>query len=68
LLEAKLNNNTFKLIIKRLITFLSAMDAIVDFCEEMGVAKVKKFIVSGASKRGWATWTTVNKKRYRFNF
>jgi PhoPQ-activated pathogenicity-related protein len=44
------------------------MDTITDLCEEMGVAKIEKFMVSGASKRGWTTWTTVNKKLYRFNF
>ena len=26
------------------------MDAVTDFCEEMGVAKLKKFMVAGASK------------------
>jgi PhoPQ-activated pathogenicity-related protein len=36
------------------------MDAITDLCEEMGVAKIKKFMVAGASKRGWTTWTTVS--------
>lgn len=37
-----------------------AMDAITDFCEEMGRAQIKKFMIAGASKRGWTTWTTVS--------
>jgi PhoPQ-activated pathogenicity-related protein len=37
-----------------------AMDAITSFCasEEGGKVKVDKFVVSGASKRGWTTWAT----------
>lgn len=37
-----------------------AMDTITQFCrsEAGGGATVDKFIVAGASKRGWTTWTT----------
>lgn len=37
-----------------------AMDAVTAFCasKEGGALKVDKFIVAGASKRGWTTWTT----------
>ena len=37
-----------------------AMDAVTTFCasKEGGALKVEKFIVAGASKRGWTTWTT----------
>ena len=44
---------------------LKAMDAVTDFCQELGVAKLEKFMVAGASKRGWATWTTVNQILYK---
>lgn len=37
-----------------------AMDAVSEFCATPpgGNVKVTKFIVTGASKRGWTTWTT----------
>jgi PhoPQ-activated pathogenicity-related protein len=37
-----------------------AMDAITAFCatDRAGKVKVDKFVVSGASKRGWTTWAT----------
>lgn len=35
-----------------------AMDAIADFAKKKGVADIKKFMIAGASKRGWTTWTT----------
>jgi PhoPQ-activated pathogenicity-related protein len=37
-----------------------AMDTVTSFCEsaEGGSAKVDSFVVAGASKRGWTTWTT----------
>ena len=37
-----------------------AMDALTQFAAsaEGGSAKVARFVVSGASKRGWTTWTT----------
>jgi PhoPQ-activated pathogenicity-related protein len=34
-----------------------AMDAVTSFMNEQGVA-VSRFVVAGASKRGWTTWTT----------
>jgi PhoPQ-activated pathogenicity-related protein len=37
-----------------------AMDTVTAFCasDEGGKVKVEKFVVAGASKRGWTTWTT----------
>ena len=37
-----------------------AMDTVTSFCatEEGGGVKVDSFVVAGASKRGWTTWTT----------
>ncbi len=37
-----------------------AMDAVIDFCAkpEQGTQHIDHFVVAGASKRGWTTWTT----------
>lgn len=37
-----------------------AMDAVTAFCasKDAGEHSIRKFLVSGASKRGWTTWTT----------
>ena len=39
---------------------VKAMDAMQMFCasEEFGRAEINDFVVAGASKRGWTTWTT----------
>ena len=34
-----------------------AMDSVTSFCKSKGV-DVSRFVVAGASKRGWTTWTT----------
>jgi PhoPQ-activated pathogenicity-related protein len=34
-----------------------AMDTVTSFCAKDGL-RVSKFVVAGASKRGWTTWTT----------
>lgn len=35
-----------------------AMDTITDFTTNRNIAQVDSFVVGGASKRGWTTWTT----------
>jgi PhoPQ-activated pathogenicity-related protein len=35
-----------------------AMDTVTDFTAEREIAQVDSFVVGGASKRGWTTWTT----------
>ena len=37
---------------------IRAMDAIQEFAQKELKTKVKEFVVSGASKRGWTTWLT----------
>lgn len=38
---------------------VKSMDTMTDFTEKMeGVPTVEKFVVAGASKRGWTTWTS----------
>lgn len=37
---------------------MRAMDTISDFIQNQESITVDKFVVSGASKRGWTTWTT----------
>lgn len=56
------NTNYFETYSQRKIFKFEAMDAVTDFCQKLGVAKLEKFMVAGASKRGWTTWTTVSIK------
>jgi len=35
-----------------------AMDTVTDFTSSQNIANVDSFVVGGASKRGWTTWTT----------
>ena len=45
---------------------VKAMDTAVDFAAKNNYGNIKKFVVAGASKRGWTTWTTaaVDKRVY----
>ncbi|CAF1644495.1 unnamed protein product [Adineta ricciae] len=35
-----------------------AMDAVQQFAKQLGIIVPQKFVIGGASKRGWTTWTT----------
>jgi PhoPQ-activated pathogenicity-related protein len=37
---------------------VKAMDTAVDFAAKTKIANIQTFLVAGASKRGWTTWTT----------
>jgi len=37
---------------------VAAMDSIQSIMEDIKAIEIEKFVVSGASKRGWTTWTT----------
>ena len=38
---------------------VAAMDAIQSLMEQQDISEtVSKFVIAGASKRGWTTWTT----------
>src|SRR5579871_4435224 len=37
---------------------MRAMDALQEFCAQESVAAPERFLVGGASKRGWTTWLT----------
>lgn len=43
-----------------------AMDTIEDFAKKNYFYDIKKFMVTGKSKRGWTTWTTVSLKNVFF--
>lgn len=56
----KTGDETWPLRLPMTKSAVRAMDTVTAFCgaPEQGRVKVEKFVVSGASKRGWTTWTT----------